>query len=408
MLPHRTVGGRAVAQPGLNTARCSRPGSRATCWSAASKVRTSRLSPTTEAALRGADCVVAITPYASAEILATATVILPSAVFAETSGTWVNVEGRWQSVAGVARPAGEARPAWKILRVLGNLLGLAGFDYVSSEDVRDELQRELQMDAGGGTVAAAFAPSRLAAIDVDARDSRSTASTRSCVAPRRCRPRPTASRAQPGAPRHDRHDRCTLDCRSPSGCATSLVALGQILAVTITVILCVAYTTLAERKVIGYMQVRIGPNRVGPLGLLQPFADVIKLLLKEVVVPSRSNRYLFVVAPLLTLTPAFAAWAVMSLWPGFSVARRRRGRALHPRARGLRRLRHHPRRLGGQLEVRVPRRHALGGADRRLRDRDGLRAGRRGDGGGHAQHRHASSRRRRAGRAAGTGSGCSR
>lgn len=99
-----------------------------------------------------------------------------------------------------------------------------------------------------------------------------------------------------------------------------LVMLLQILAVTITVILCVAYTTYAERKVIGYMQVRLGPNRVGPKGLLQPFADVIKLLLKEVVVPARSSSYLFVVAPLLTLTPAFAAWAVISLWPGFSIA----------------------------------------------------------------------------------------
>ena len=99
-----------------------------------------------------------------------------------------------------------------------------------------------------------------------------------------------------------------------------LVTLLQILAVTITVILCVAYTTYAERKVIGYMQVRLGPNRVGPMGLLQPFADVIKLLLKEVVVPARSSSYLFVVAPLLTLTPAFAAWAVISLWPGFSIA----------------------------------------------------------------------------------------
>ena len=99
-----------------------------------------------------------------------------------------------------------------------------------------------------------------------------------------------------------------------------LVMLLQILGVTITVILCVAYTTLAERKVIGYMQVRLGPNRVGPKGLLQPFADVIKLLLKEVVVPARSSSYLFVVAPLLTLTPAFAAWAVVSLWPGFAIA----------------------------------------------------------------------------------------
>jgi len=106
----------------------------------------------------------------------------------------------------------------------------------------------------------------------------------------------------------------------PAWLQTTLVALGQILAVTIVVILCVAYLTLAERKVIGYMQVRIGPNRVGPKGLLQPFADVIKLLIKEVVVPSRSNRFLFVVAPLLALAPAFAAWAVISIWPGFAIA----------------------------------------------------------------------------------------
>ncbi len=101
---------------------------------------------------------------------------------------------------------------------------------------------------------------------------------------------------------------------------TTLIALGQILAVTIVVILCVAYLTLAERKVIGYMQVRLGPNRVGPKGLLQPFADVLKLLIKEVVIPAKSNRFLFVIAPLLALTPAFAAWAVISLWPGFAIA----------------------------------------------------------------------------------------
>jgi NADH-quinone oxidoreductase subunit H len=106
----------------------------------------------------------------------------------------------------------------------------------------------------------------------------------------------------------------------PEWLRLTLTMLGQILAVTIVVILSVAYLTLAERKVIGYMQVRIGPNRVGPKGLLQPFADVIKLLIKEVVVPSRSNRFLFVVAPLLALTPAFAAWAVISLWPGFAIA----------------------------------------------------------------------------------------
>ncbi|MEM8982804.1 MAG: NADH-quinone oxidoreductase subunit NuoH [Pseudomonadota bacterium] len=99
-----------------------------------------------------------------------------------------------------------------------------------------------------------------------------------------------------------------------------LQTIGAILAVTVVLILCVAYTTLAERKFIGYMQRRLGPNRVGFRGLLQPFADVFKLLLKEVVVPSNSSRFLFVIAPLLAITPAFAAWAVMPLWDGFVIA----------------------------------------------------------------------------------------
>jgi NADH-quinone oxidoreductase subunit H len=87
--------------------------------------------------------------------------------------------------------------------------------------------------------------------------------------------------------------------------------LAKIIAIAIPLILSVAYLTLAERKVIGYMQVRIGPNRVGPFGLLQPFADVAKLLFKEIVVPSGANRYLFFIAPLLSIGPALAAWAVI-------------------------------------------------------------------------------------------------
>ena len=78
----------------------------------------------------------------------------------------------------------------------------------------------------------------------------------------------------------------------------------QIMPLLLVVILGVAFLTLLERKIIGYMQNRIGPNRVGPRGLFQPFADVIKLLLKEVVVPSSANRFLFLIALILSIVPA--------------------------------------------------------------------------------------------------------
>ncbi|MCB1876732.1 MAG: NADH-quinone oxidoreductase subunit G [Chromatiales bacterium] len=90
--------------------------------------------------LQQADFVVALSAYRSPSLLACADVILPMAAFTESAGTYVNLEGTWQSVRGIVAPKGDARPGWKILRVLGNLLGLDGFEYESAEQVRDELK----------------------------------------------------------------------------------------------------------------------------------------------------------------------------------------------------------------------------------------------------------------------------
>ena len=90
-----------------------------------------------------------------------------------------------------------------------------------------------------------------------------------------------------------------------------VILILKIVAIVVPLILAVAYYTYFERKVIGYMQIRRGPNRIGPLGLAQPFADVFKLLLKEIVLPENANKFLFLLAPVVTLGPAFAAWAVI-------------------------------------------------------------------------------------------------
>lgn len=104
------------------------------------------------------------------------------------------------------------------------------------------------------------------------------------------------------------------------GLILTIVSVFKILLVMVPLILSVAYLTLFERKVIGFMHARIGPNRVGFKGLAQPFADVFKLLTKEVIVPTNSSRFLFLTAPVLSLAPAFAAWAVIPFADGWQIA----------------------------------------------------------------------------------------
>jgi NADH-quinone oxidoreductase subunit H len=101
----------------------------------------------------------------------------------------------------------------------------------------------------------------------------------------------------------------------PPGMQTVLLILGKIGLIVLPLMLVVAYYTYAERKVIGFMQVRHGPNRVGFRGLLQPIADALKLMFKEIIIPTNASRFLFVLAPLLALVPALATWAVIPFDP---------------------------------------------------------------------------------------------
>ncbi|KGI78161.1 NADH-quinone oxidoreductase subunit NuoH [Oleiagrimonas soli] len=99
-----------------------------------------------------------------------------------------------------------------------------------------------------------------------------------------------------------------------------LIPVLLILAIMLPVVLTVAMFVYWERKVIGWMHVRMGPNKIGPLGLFQAFADVVKLLIKEVVIPTNANKFLFFLAPLLALIPALAAWAVVPFGQGLVLA----------------------------------------------------------------------------------------
>jgi NADH-quinone oxidoreductase subunit G len=152
MLPHREAGGRAAASPGLDAGAMLGSGLDAYVLFGGIEAELDAAAPAAADSLSKARFVLALTPYASESIRRSAHVLLPIGTFAETSGTFVNAEGVWQSFAGAASPVGQARPGWKVLRVLANLLGLAGFEYESSEDVRAELVASLG-DLRGGRAA---------------------------------------------------------------------------------------------------------------------------------------------------------------------------------------------------------------------------------------------------------------
>lgn len=141
VLPHRGRNGAPREAAGLNAAEMIAQPRKAYLLSGIEPDRDILDSDGAMKALGQAETVVGLTSFVSQALLECCDVLLPIATVAETSGTFVNVEGRWQSFSGAARPPGECRPGWKVLRVLGNLLDLEGFDYETSEQVRDSLTR---------------------------------------------------------------------------------------------------------------------------------------------------------------------------------------------------------------------------------------------------------------------------
>jgi NADH-quinone oxidoreductase subunit G len=140
-VPHREAGGRAVAAPGLTAGEMLKKSLGAYVLFGGIEPWIDALDSEVSKTLAPAGFVVAITPFESDTLKEVAHVLLPIGSYAETSGTFVNLAGQWQSWAGAIAPLGESRPGWKVLRVLGNLLHLSGFEYVSSEDVREELRK---------------------------------------------------------------------------------------------------------------------------------------------------------------------------------------------------------------------------------------------------------------------------
>jgi NADH-quinone oxidoreductase subunit G len=140
LVPHRKEAGESVPTHGMNASEMLIKPKKVYVLLDVELERDSDNPQQARVAMDQAECVITITPYANENTLATADIILPSAAYSETSGTYVNIEGTWQSTKAAAKSFENARPAWKILRVLGNMLDVKGFDYVSSTDVRDELK----------------------------------------------------------------------------------------------------------------------------------------------------------------------------------------------------------------------------------------------------------------------------
>jgi NADH-quinone oxidoreductase subunit G len=161
VLPHRTVGGRGVDNPGLTVAEALEAGLKAYVLLDVEPSFDFASPNCARQAMIASECVIVISPFADESIREYADIILPMASYAESSGTYLNVDGSWQTMKGVIPPVGESRPAWKILRVLANICHSPGFDYTSSEEVLNEIRSEIPQDLSLSSSRGYFYPDAL-------------------------------------------------------------------------------------------------------------------------------------------------------------------------------------------------------------------------------------------------------
>ena len=255
---------------------------------------------------------------------ARADVILPGAAYTEKSGTYVNTEGRVQRGFAATHPPGEAREDWKILRAFSQTIGLP-LPYDDLPALRARLEQVNPVFGRIGFLPRfgmhrPLRPGRRSHHAVGARRSSrrwptTTSPIRSAAPARRWRSAPPSmTRARAGG----RVARMDGFWQTDGG--HLLLVFIQALALLVPLLIGVAYLTYAERKVLAAIQLRKGPNVVGPFGLWQPFADALKMLMKETIIPTGSNRLLFLMAPMLTFALAMLAWAVIPVNEGWAIA----------------------------------------------------------------------------------------
>ena len=315
---------------------------------------------------------------------ARADVILPGAAYTEKPGTYVNTEGRVQRGFLAVYPPGEAREDWKILRAFS-----AGRSAIRCRTTisRRCARRLEQVNPVFGRVG--FLP-RFGCSDRTGPAGDPAAVSAAPFVAGGGELLPDRS-DQPRQPDHGRVHRAVRRAAPGGGVAHAacldILALLQTpvghvvlivieaLALLVPLLIGVAYLTYAERKVLAAMQLRKGPNVVGPFGLLQPFADALKMLMKETIIPSGTNPLLFLMAPMLTFALAMIAWAVIPVNDGWAIADINVGVLYLFAISSLGVYGIIIAGLGVELEIRLPRRAAQRGADGQLRSLDGLRHG---------------------------------